>query len=159
MNGILTIEVWKQLIFGMLGTAGFALIFHVRYRFLPLVACGGFLCWLSYLWGLSLFGQDTYFLATLLSGFVTAAFAEVFARICKSPSTVFFLTSIIPLIPGRPLYYFMDAIVDGSQKRAAYYGMVAFLTALGIAVGMSMVWTICFFLRKVQGKGSRPQAR
>lgn len=159
MTEFFTTQVIEQLLFGMIGTVGFALIFHVRYRFLPLVASGGLLCWLTYLIGLALFGKDAYFPATLLSGFITAGYAEILARLCKSPSTVFFLTSMIPLIPGRPLYYFMDAIVDGSRIRAAHYGVVAFVTALGIAVGMSMVWTICFFLRKVRRADSKSPDR
>ena len=67
-------------------------------------------------------------------------------------STSFFVTSVIPLIPGSTLYYCMNSIVEGNTVRALEYGRDTFLFAFGIAAGMSIAWSICYFLRTVRKK-------
>ena len=73
-------------------------------------------------------------------------------RSCRSTSTSFFVTSVIPLIPGSTLYYCMRSVVEGDLHQAWNYGRDTFLYALGIAAGMSIAWAICDFLRKIKGK-------
>ena len=82
----------------------------------------------------------------------TDVYAEILARICKETSTSFFVTSVIPLIPGSTLYYCMNSIVEGNTVRALEYGRDTFLFAFGIAAGMSIAWSICYFLRSVRKK-------
>ena len=77
---------------------------------------------------------------------------EILARSCRSTSTSFFVTSVIPLIPGSTLYYCMRSVVEGNLHQAWNYGRDTFLYALGIAAGMSIAWAICDFLRKIRGK-------
>ncbi len=81
-----------------------------------------------------------------------ALYAEILARSCRSTSTSFFVTSVIPLIPGSTLYYCMRSVVEGNLHQAWNYGRDTFLYALGIAAGMSIAWAICDFLRKIRGK-------
>ena len=103
----------------------------------------------------SIVAQDyggNVFLPTLMAGFVTDVYAEILARICKETSTSFFVTSVIPLIPGSTLYYCMNSIVEGNTVRALEYGRDTFLFAFGIAAGMSIAWSICYFLRTVRKK-------
>ncbi len=142
-------DVIIQLITGAVGSVGFAMIFRVRHRYFPHVLAGSIICWASYLAAANILGGDEVFLPTLISGFTTAIFAEILARVCKAPSTVFFMTSIIPLVPGRPLFYFMQAIVSERYSEASRFVMTAFLTALGIALGMSAAWTLCDLSRKI----------
>ena len=92
------------------------------------------------------------FLPTLLAGLVTDVYAEILARICKETSTSFFVTSVIPLIPGSTLYYCMSSIVEGNTVQALEYGRDTFLFAFGIAAGMSIAWSICYFLRSIRKK-------
>ncbi len=138
-----------QLISGAIGSLGFAIIFHVQKKYAVHVLSGSIICWFVYLAATAWFGGNEIFLPTLISGFVTAIYAEILARVCKAPSTVFFMTSIIPLIPGRLLFYFMQAIVQEQYSKVSEYGSSTFLTALGIALGMSAAWTICDFSRKI----------
>ena len=139
-----------QLITGAIGSVGFGILFHMKNKYLPLAAAGGFLCWLVFLWGKGAWGN--VFLPTLFSGFIADVYAEILARICKETSTSFFVTSVIPLIPGSTLYYCMSSIVEGNMTRALKYGRDTFLFAFGIAAGMSIAWAICYFLRSVRRK-------
>ena len=135
----MTAAIMIQLITGAIGSVGFGILFHIKKKYLPLAAVGGFLSWLV-------------FLPTLMAGFVTDVYAEILARICKETSTSFFVTSVIPLIPGSTLYYCMNSIVEGNTVRALEYGRDTFLFAFGIAAGMSIAWSICYFLRTVRKK-------
>ena len=143
----MTAAIMIQLITGAIGSVGFGILFHIKKKYLPLAAVGGFLSWLVFLLGKEFWGN--VFLPTLMAGFVTDVYAEILARICKETSTSFFVTSVIPLIPGSTLYYCMNSIVEGNTVRALEYGRDTFLFAFGIAAGMSIAWSICYFLRMI----------
>ena len=112
----MTAAIMIQLITGAIGSVGFGILFHIKKKYLPLAAVGGFLSWLVFLLGKEFWGN--VFLPTLMAGFVTDVYAEILARICKETSTSFFVTSVIPLIPGSTLYYCMNSIVEGNTVRA-----------------------------------------
>lgn len=109
-----------------------------------------FLAGLVFLIGKTIWGS--VFLPTLLAGFIADLYAEILARICKETSTSFFVTSVIPLIPGSTLYYCMNSIMEGNTMQALAYGRDTFLFAFGIAAGMSIGWAICYFFRTVKSK-------
>ena len=46
-----------QLITGAIGSVAFGLLFHMKTKYLPLAAAGGFLSWLVFLFGKSLWGS------------------------------------------------------------------------------------------------------
>ena len=77
-----------QLITGAIGSVGFGILFHMKKKYLPLAAAGGFISWLVFILGKSFWGN--IFLPTLFASFVTDVYAEILARICKETSTVFF---------------------------------------------------------------------
>lgn len=137
-----------QLITGAAGSVGFGMLFHMKKQYLPLAAAGGFLSWLAFLIVKDVWGN--VFLPALLAGLVTDVYAEILARICKGTSTSFFVTSVIPLIPGSTLYYCMNSIVEGNTVQALEYGRDTFLFAFGIAAGMSIAWAICYFFRSIR---------
>ena len=150
-------EVWTlntqaiiQLITGAVGSVAFGMLFHMKSKYLPLAGAGGFLSWLVFLIGKTIWGS--VFLPTLLAGFIADLYAEILARICKETSTSFFVTSVIPLIPGSTLYYCMNSIMEGNTMQALAYGRDTFLFAFGIAAGMSIGWAICYFFRTVKSK-------
>ena len=101
------IQVFSQLLSAALGSVGFGLIFNLNRRYLPAAGVGGLLAWLAYL--LAANTLHSVFLANLLAGFCAALYAEILARCCNAPSTPFFITAAIPLIPGSTLYYCMNA--------------------------------------------------
>lgn len=146
----MTTTVIMQLITGAVGSVGFGIIFHMKIKYLPLAFIGGVISWLVFLVGKEIWG--TVFLPSLLAGLAADIYAEILARICKATSTAFFVTSVIPLIPGSTLYYCMNSIIEGDSMLAIQYGRDTFLVAFGIAAGMSIAWEICYFIRSIRGK-------
>ena len=79
-------------------------------------------------------------------------YAEVLARCRNAPSTPFFITAAIPLIPGSTLYYCMNAVVSNDLPAAEHFGEQTFLAALGIAGGMAIAWCLADLSRKLRGR-------
>ena len=45
-----------------------------------------------------------------------------------------------------------EILVAGEKEAALRYGMITFLIAFGIAMGMSIAWAICSLMRHVAGR-------
>ena len=139
---------WLQILAAAAGTLGFAILFNSRPRRLFLGALGGGLTWLVYLLLSGAISSD--FLCVALTAVFGATYAEIMARVCKAPATVFTILSEIALIPGGSLYITMHHLVGGRQGEALRYGLHTVMVALAIAVGIVLVtaFTTSFFSRK-----------
>ena len=146
-----------QLITGAIGSVAFGLLFHMKTKYLSLAAAGGFFSWLVFLFGKGLWGN--VFLPALLAGFIVDVYAEILARVCKETSTSFFVTSVIPLIPGSTLYYCMNAVVSNDLSAAGHFGEQTFLAALGIAGGMAIAWCLADLSRKLHALAIRSSGK
>ncbi len=144
-----------QLLMALLGSAGFALMFHLPRRLLGAASLGGLFCWFIYLVCQPV--MRGYFLPSFVASAWGAFYAEILARVLKVPSTPFFVVAMIPLIPGSTLYYAMDQMVHGYLSLASAYGVQTMQCALGIGGGMSIAWSVCDLSRKIQKlKKDRP---
>ena len=125
-----------QILAGFIGSMGFAVLFNIRGKRLIAAAIGGLLSWLLFVI------LDTYIASEPVRYFIVAliisTYAEVMARLLKSPTTTFITTSLIPLIPGGSLYYTMAHIFQGNMEtflqKAIYTLQLTSALALGIIV-------------------------
>ena len=139
-----------QLLTGVIGTFGFTLLFNERRSLYPAACVGGLISWGVYLLmenlGAGIFAS--VFLATVISAF----YSELLARKFKLPSTVLFLPSVIPLIPGSSLYYMMDAAVKNNETMLKYRGSSLLTWALAIALGASLVKAYYTAIGRIKNK-------
>ena len=133
------------------GALGFSLIFNVRRELLPAAAFGGLLDWGVYMMAEWFFGNGV-FLPSVVAAAFASIYAEAMARVEKSPATVFYIPALIPLIPGGSLYYTMSYAVLGQWDQVQSYGASTAYCALGIAVGMSLVLSVDFTMRKISAR-------
>ncbi len=140
--------LWLQVLAAAAGTLGFAILFNSRPRRLFFGALGGGLTWVVYLVLTRFMGSD--FVSVALAAAFGAVYAEIMARVCKAPATVFTILSEIALIPGGSLYITMHHLVGGRQTQALQYGMHTVMVALAIALGIVLVtaFTTSFFSKK-----------
>lgn len=138
-----------QLLYAVLGSIGFALIFNVKTKRLLWAGVGGFVCWGTYL--LTMYFSKNIFLSAFLSALVCGLYGEVFARILKAPTTIFMISAVIPLIPGSSLYYTMQYAVlsDWVMCKAKALETVLFIGA--ITLGVSLVSAIFKIFKKNKG--------
>lgn len=135
-----------QLISTIPAAFGFALYFNVRLKWTPLATIGGLITEGIYLW----LYTGGYFNGVIggmfMPVFCASIFAAIYAEGCSQslrvPTAVFYITSVIPLIPGRGLYYTMQNFVQQEWDACAYFAIQTLQSALGIAVGIVVVWTI-----------------
>lgn len=133
-----------QIITGFLGSLGFTVLFNIRGKRMLMSALGGFLSWaLFVVLGFVIANEPVrYFVVAAL----ISVYAEIMARVLKTPTTTLLMTSLIPLIPGGSLYYTMAYALEGNQnfflERATGTLQMAAALALGIvmATGVSKAW-------------------
>ncbi|MBQ1674705.1 MAG: threonine/serine exporter family protein [Oscillospiraceae bacterium] len=126
-----------QLTAALFGGLGVGLLFGMRPRHLLPAALGGVLAWGVYLGMEALTGLE--FMACLVAAAVAVVYAEVMARLRKTPATLFVIPGIVPLVPGSSLYNTMSYAVRGEAELARIYGTKTLLCALAIAAGISIV--------------------
>ena len=150
----MTAELTKaliELLTALLGTLGFALIFRVRYKYLPIAAVGGMLTDLVYL--LATLAGASYLPAAVLAAIFMGLFSEICARTLKAPVAVFLLPCAIPIVPGSFLYYSMVNLLGQTEALFRYYMLGALEIGIGIALGTT-ISTVCvalffYFKRKL----------
>lgn len=125
------------------GTLGFCLLFNLPKRRIFLASLGGAVCWFIYLAGIR-FGFDI-FLASFFSSMFAGAYGEILARICKAPTTVFFIPAVVPLIPGSSLYNTMISVLRQEAALSRQYGIETLKFTLGISLGLSLMLAIDHF--------------
>ncbi|MBQ4527437.1 MAG: threonine/serine exporter family protein [Clostridia bacterium] len=136
-----------QVISAFAGAAGFALVFNIRIKHLLLASVGGLLSCVIYL--LVQTSVENYFISCFVSSAFCAIYAEVMARIYKTPATVFFIPAVVALIPGGSLYYTMSYLIQGNSELFSQYGRTTGLYALGIACGISLAWALWYMIQKM----------
>ena len=132
-----------QLAAAWVGSLGFAMLFNVRGKKLPLASLGGLLAWAVYLFIARHTSND--YLCGFCASVALTLYAEVMAIFQKSPVTVFLVSAAIPLIPGAALYRAMDCVMHGDWPGLWARGSYALLFAASMSAGIT-VTTILFQL-------------
>ena len=132
-----------QLLTSFTGSLGFCLVFHLRRRYLLPASLGGVLTCGVYLAAAS--ALDGILLPTLIASAFAALYAEVLAWLLRAPTPLFLtIALVIPLIPGRSLYYATYCAVRQEISLARDYA-----APLGIALGASLVWAFANMRRSL----------
>ena len=137
-----------QVLTATIGTVGFAILFQIRGYRLIAIAFGGAMSWVVYL--LSFIQHYDAVASSLIATIVVAAFAEVGARILKTPVIILLAPMLIPLIPGRDLYYTMQHLVFGRMGQSAYYFQLVLKEAGAIAFGIILLAFLSQFIQKLR---------
>ena len=129
-----------QILAGGVGSLGFACLFNIRGKRLAVATLGGVLSWFLFVIFSYLIPSDpiNYFLVS----FLISLFAEVMARVMKTPTTTFITTSLVPLIPGGSLYYTMAYGFQGQATRFVTKGVATLALAAALALGIIIAATL-----------------
>jgi uncharacterized membrane protein YjjB (DUF3815 family) len=123
-------------IWASLATAGFALLFNVRGKDLPLAALGGAVGWAVAEPIRASGGSEA--LACLAASTAIGIYAELVAAIRRRPASIYIACGIIPLVPGGGMYYTMLEYVRGNNWQSLSTAFATLLTAGAIAVGLAV---------------------
>ena len=140
----MTLNEVIQILAAFVGTLGFAILFNIRGMRLVAAAAGGLLSWFLFIVINKFIINEpvTY----LIVACIISVYAEIMARVLKTPTTSFITASLIPLIPGGSLYYTMVHAFSGNYEaflpKAIYTLQLASALALGIIVSTTLARAI-----------------
>ena len=126
-----------QLLAAFVGSFGYAVLNHIRGVKLLVAGLGGLMTWGLYL--LVREPVESLLVSNLVAASFAAAYAEVMARVLRSPATIFVAPAVITLVPGGALYYAMYSAIAGDSAGASTHGHEAWNVAVGVAIGIAAV--------------------
>lgn len=139
-----------QIIAGFVGTLGYSVLFNIRGKRLAVSAFGGLLSWSLFVL-LSNFVHNeaiNYFFVAL----VMSVYAEIMARLLKTPTTTYITTSLIPLIPGSSLYYTMAYAFESDMERFISKAVDTLKLGAALALGIIVAGTVTTVVFKLINK-------
>lgn len=129
-------EMFLPCLYGFLACAAFSCVQELRcWRYIVGAAFTGAVGWFVYLLLADMSSAWRFLLATI----VAATLAEIFARVFKTPATVFLIIGIVPMVPGGGIYYTMEALINGNMVLFGQNALATVTSAGAIAVGCSLV--------------------
>lgn len=133
-------------IYAFFASIGFAVLFNIpRKEMIYAGLCGGF-GWV-YHTHLQSSGVSVVF-TSFIGALIVGLLAEMFAKIRKTPATVFVVPGIIPLVPGYGLYYSMLSIIEKNYEEATRVGFETLIVASVIASAIIISTTFGKLMRK-----------
>jgi uncharacterized membrane protein YjjB (DUF3815 family) len=124
----------------------FAIIIGVPRQFLGHAGFVGAVGWLVYLIlgnaGLSVVARMFY------AALVVSLISHSFARIKKTPVTLFLIAGILPLVPGVGMYQIVYNLITNNSSMAAHYFTETLLIAGMIALAIFVMDTIFRIFQK-----------
>jgi uncharacterized membrane protein YjjB (DUF3815 family) len=124
----------QQLLMSFIASAAFGVIFNIPKKLLFNSGFVGMVGWMIYF----LFAGHPFnhVAATFIAAFFVAMLSNVFARIYKTPATIFIVSGIIPLVPGGLAYEAMRHVVLNDYNMAISLAAKAFMISGAIAMGL-----------------------
>lgn len=125
-----------QILSGFFGSFAFAFLYNIRGKKLIFAALASLLSVGAYVLLAEVIKNTAicYFLVAAL----VSVYAEVMARVLKSPTTTFIPLGLIPLVPGSALYYTMAYVFESNWnsflEKAIYTLSLTVALALGIVI-------------------------
>ena len=143
-----------QILTGFIGSLGFAILFNIKGKRLLVAALGGLISWSLFLVlnHLGLNDAVNYFLVAL----TVSLYAEIMARVLKTPTTTFITTSLIPLIPGSSLYYTMAYAFSSDLERFLEKAIYTLQLASALALGIIIATTFTRIVTEIKYKTQKP---
>lgn len=129
-----------QLLAAFFAVFFFAILLEIPKRYMISAGVVGVICWFVYLVTQFVGGGEVA--ATFTSAFMVAIVSHIFARIFKTPVTVFLIAGILPLVPGAGMYRIGYSMFQHDMNMAGYYitstlqiaGAIAFALFIGDSI-------------------------
>ena len=135
-----------EILMAFTGSTCFAMLFNVSKDKLFLAGLRGGLAWAFYLFlGIWIENQVARF---VMSSAALTFYAEIMARIKKTPATFFVVSAAIPFFPGSKRYFTMQSAMHGDWSGFTDYGTQTLLLAVSIACGILCTMTVVHAWKK-----------
>lgn len=136
-----------QVLMATVGTLGFSILFNLRGKKLLLATLGGTFSWTICLLLEGIIPSEP--VRFFCSAMFVAAYAEVLARVLKTPATTFLIPGIIPHIPGGSLYHTMRFALNRQWAECFSRAFYTLKLAMSLALGMIVVLSVLNVINKL----------
>ena len=126
MSGFLT-GFLLPCVYAVMACLAFCFLLNQRGRLMVVSSLGGGVGWAVCL------------LCAFTGSDILQYYAEVMARVMKSPATGFLVVGVLPFVPGGGIYYTMEYCIAGDTQQFLTTGIHTFGVAGSVAVGILLV--------------------
>ena len=137
-----------QVIASFFGTLGFGFLFNIRGKKLFFAAIGGMLSWGLFLLLGGIIPNEA--IRYLLVSLCSTTYAEILARLLKTPATTFSIITLIPLVPGGALYHTATFAMGGHASQFVEKLVYTIELSLALSLGIVIVTAVFKYLRKLK---------
>ena len=130
--------ILMQALAAFVGTVGFSVIFGVPRRNYLQTALVAMIGWVAYL-ALFRFTVLGPAISTFAATVIVASLARAFASWFKTPSTVYLIPGVFPMIPGGGIFWTTFFLVSSRLHMALQSGMLALEVTAAIVLGIVLV--------------------
>lgn len=137
-----------EILASAVGVACYAIVLNTRGKKLLFTTIGGAASWSLFLAFKLFVANDAiaYFAVSVLM----SVYSEILARRLKTPTTTFIIPSLIPLVPGRSLYYTIASAFDGQSDVFMDRLFDTLKLAAALALGIIFVSAVTRTILKVK---------
>ncbi|NQJ22073.1 threonine/serine exporter family protein [Streptococcus suis] len=140
-----------QAIASYIAIAAFLIVLNVQKKLLVPGGILGMCVWLLYL---LLLGPTNVIIATLIAAIVGSCISQILSILYKTPSVIFSLAILAPLVPGYRAYLATTQFVSENYKEALVNTTTVLMLALVIPIGMTSGTILMQIYRYLQTKKS-----
>ncbi|HEL9633939.1 TPA: threonine/serine exporter family protein [Streptococcus suis] len=140
-----------QAIASYIAIAAFLIVLNVQKQLLIPGGILGMFVWLLYL---LLLGPTNVIIATLIAAIVGSCISQILSILYKTPSVIFSLAILAPLVPGYRAYLATTQFVSENYKEALVNTTTVLMLALVIPIGMTSGTILMQIYRYLQTKKS-----
>ncbi|WP_410208064.1 threonine/serine exporter family protein [Fusobacterium sp.] len=145
-----------QIIAATGSTFAFGILYNLKGKKLICAAIGGAIGWIVYIYLKGKGSSDPG--AFLFAAMAITIYAEIIARILKTPVTSTLIAALIPLVPGSGVYFTMSHFVQGETDLAIQKGIETILITVAITVGIVMISAFSEIYYKIKKYDLRKKA-
>ena len=144
-----------RIIVAFIGSLCPALLLNVERKNLLWAGLAGMLGRLLNDWLLALY-PNAALVSVFLGTAAVAIYSEVMARLRKTPSTIFSIPGVFPLVPGVDAYRTIQSLTEADYSAATSFGVSAVAKASLIAFSILIVSSIFRKIKLNRRKKARP---
>lgn len=123
-----------------IGTIAFAALFNVKPKHYVMCGMVGAIGWIVYF--LINMQTDSPMIGMFFASTCVAMVSRYWSVEFKTPTTIYLIPGIFPLVPGSGIFYTAYYLFMGSNKLLGHYGFLTFKMAVAIALGIGVAYSI-----------------
>lgn len=133
-------NIFTDFIFSAITAVGFAILFNAPRKKIPHCALCGGLSWVIYIALYRITRSES--LGIFVDSLFVAAYSRIAAHKFDMPFTLFFVPSIIPLVPGSQMYNIMKGILQNNMYYAFFQAVKGMKFAGLIMASFIIIYTL-----------------